>query len=51
MHLLEDPDLGHSVIYYDGKKVGEEKVEEEEEKSLAPGGIWTLNLKMTRQVL
>ena len=47
MHLLEGPDYGHSMIYYD------EKLEniEEDEKSTAPSGIRTHDLMITRRVL
>ena len=34
MHLLEEPDLGHYMIYYDGK-LEKKRYLEEEEKSPA----------------
>ena len=46
MHLLEEPDQGHSMINYDGKVRKERK---EEEKSSAPGGNRTLDLTITRR--
>ena len=42
MHLLEGPDLGHSMIYYDGKV--EKKRYMKKRKSPAPEGFEPLDL-------
>ena len=48
MYLLEGPDLGNSVIYYDGEF---EKKRIEVERRPKPCGIRVLDLMIARQVL